>query len=97
MTDHMYLSILNALADGELSPDQLTSTNQHLVSCPLCTSNALYQSLLKSATAKAGHRYSPPPNLHDRLVHQIRLKVSPRHTSYRGIAFQVRRGFSLYG
>lgn len=97
MTDHIYLSILNALADGELSPDQLAATNQHLVGCPLCTSNALYQSLLKSATAKAGHRYSPPPNLHDRLLRQIRQKVPSRHTSYRGIAFQARRGFSLYG
>jgi anti-sigma factor RsiW len=97
MTDHIYLSILNALADGELSPDQLAATNQHLVGCPLCTSNALYQSLLKSATAKAGHRYSPPPNLHDRLLRQIRQKVPPRHASYRGIAFQARRGFNLYG
>jgi anti-sigma factor RsiW len=97
MNDHIYISILNALADGELCPDQLAATNQHLVGCPLCTSNALYQSLLKSATAKAGHRYSPPPNLHDRLLGQIRKKVPPRRTSYRGIAFQARPGFSLYG
>jgi anti-sigma factor RsiW len=97
MTAHIYLSILNALADGQLSADELAATNQHLVGCPLCTSNALYQSLLKSATAKAGHRYSPPPHLRDRLLRQIRQKGQPKQTSYRDIAFQARRRFSLYG
>ena len=63
MTDHLSASLLNALADGELSADQLAVANEHLAGCPSCTSNALYQSLLKSATAKAGQRYTPPPQL----------------------------------
>jgi len=67
MTDHLSNAIVNALADGELSTDQLASTNQHLAECPACTSKALYQSLLKSATAKAGMRYAPPPQLQERL------------------------------
>jgi len=68
MTDHLSNAILNALADGELSGDQLAGTNQHLAECPACTSKALYQSLLKSATAKAGQRYAPSPQLQERLV-----------------------------
>jgi anti-sigma factor RsiW len=56
MSDHLSPSILNGLADGELSADQLAVANEHLAACPACTSNALYQSLLKSATAKAGQR-----------------------------------------
>jgi anti-sigma factor RsiW len=68
MTDHLPNAIVNALADGELSGDQLASTNQHLAACPSCTSRALYQSLLKSATAKAGQRYAPPPHLQERLA-----------------------------
>jgi anti-sigma factor RsiW len=68
MTDHLSSAILNALTDGELSTDQLTSTSQHLAECPSCTSKALYQSLLKSATAKAGQRYAPSPQLHERLA-----------------------------
>ena len=68
MTDHLSNAILNALADGELSGDQLASTNQHLAECPACTSKALYQSLLKSATAKAGKRYAPSPQLQERLA-----------------------------
>jgi anti-sigma factor RsiW len=68
MTDHLSPSILSALADGELSPDQLAVANQHLAGCFSCTSNALYQGLLKSATAKAGQRYTPPPQLRERLT-----------------------------
>jgi anti-sigma factor RsiW len=69
MTDHLSLSILNGLADGELSADQLARANEHLAECPACTSSALFQSLLKSATAKAGQRYAPPPHLQERLAH----------------------------
>ncbi len=68
MTEHLSPSTLNGLADGELSADQLAMANEHLAGCPACTSNALYQSLLKSATAKAGQRYTPPPQLQERLT-----------------------------
>lgn len=67
MTDHLTQSTLNALVDGELTSDQLAGANQHLAKCPPCTSYALQQSLLKSATAKAGQRYQPPPDLAERL------------------------------
>lgn len=71
MTDHLSLSILNGLADGELSADQLARANEHLAECPACTSNALFQSLLKTATAKAGVRYTPPPHFQQRLASLI--------------------------
>lgn len=76
MTDHLSVPILNALADGELSADQLATANRHLSQCPSCTSDALYQSLLKSATAKAGQRYAPTPNLQARLALRIREELS---------------------
>jgi anti-sigma factor RsiW len=68
MTDHLSHGILSALADGELTADQLASANTHLAGCPSCTTNALYQSLLKSATSRAGHRYTPPSQLRERLA-----------------------------
>ena len=68
MTDHLSQPLLNALADGELSADQLVSANQHLADCQSCTSSALYLSLLKSATAKAGQRYTAQPHLRERLM-----------------------------
>jgi anti-sigma factor RsiW len=67
MTDHLSHAILSALVDGELTSDQLVSANQHLAECPSCTSYALHQSLLKSATAKTGQRYAPSPQLRERL------------------------------
>jgi len=68
MTDHLSPTMLSALADGEITADQLANTNQHLAECPTCTSKALHLSLLKSATAKAGERYAPPPQLRERLT-----------------------------
>src|SRR5580698_6482207 len=80
MSDHLSSSILNALADAELSVDQLAAANEHLAGCPACTSSALYQSLLKSSTAKAGQRYAPPVHLQERLTQlasQSKFKPTP--------------------
>jgi anti-sigma factor RsiW len=68
MTDHLSSATLNGLADGELSAEELAATGQHLAGCPRCVSQALQQSLLKLATAQAGHRFVPPPHMHERLV-----------------------------
>jgi anti-sigma factor RsiW len=80
MTDHLSPTLLSALADGELSPEQLAAANEHLASCSACTSSALSASLLKSATSKAGQRYTPPPQLQDRLTalaSRARVKPEP--------------------
>jgi anti-sigma factor RsiW len=70
MNEHLSPSVLNALADGELSTEELVNANQHLAGCQSCTANALYQSMLKSSTAKAGMRYTPSPRLQNRLGRQ---------------------------
>src|ERR1700749_4681818 len=67
MTEHISHANLNALADGELSNDQLAFVNDHLAGCPACTSAALVQTLLKSNVAKAGQRYAMPVGLEERL------------------------------
>ena len=59
MSAHLSSTLLNGLADGELSAEQLAVAQEHLASCPACTSSALVQSLLKSATANSGRRYAP--------------------------------------
>jgi anti-sigma factor RsiW len=66
MTDHISQANLNALADGELSADQLSIINDHLAACPECTSAALAQTLLKTNIARAGRRYAMPPGLEER-------------------------------
>src|ERR1700678_1072096 len=98
MTDHLSHAILNALADGELSVDQQASANQHLAECPSCTSKALYQCLLKSATAKAGQRYAPPPQLQERLVRRASEADSGSRTSRSHVApFSPSRSIWRFG
>ena len=67
MTDHISAPLLNALADGELSSDQLAIVQEHLDVCPSCTSEALTRTLLKPAIAKAGKRYTAPSEFEDRM------------------------------
>ncbi len=77
MSDHLTSALLNSLADGELSDDQFVNANRHLADCPHCTSAALAQSLLKSATARAGQRYTLPAHLRQDLA-RLSSKESAR-------------------
>jgi anti-sigma factor RsiW len=97
MTDHLSPVVLNALVDGELSPDQWKTANQHLVECPSCTSTALHQSLLKSATAKAGQRYTPPQSLQEQLRRQIQRETSTWETPSGRDAALTHRPNAHYG
>jgi anti-sigma factor RsiW len=67
MSDHPSLATLNALADGELATDELAAVARHLHGCSPCTSRALEQSLLKSATARAGQRHALPDGMRERM------------------------------
>jgi anti-sigma factor RsiW len=75
MSDHLSPGLLHALADGELSAEQMGIVNEHLGSCPLCTSNALAQTLLKTATARAGQRYVAPPQLEERMRRALQMNA----------------------
>jgi anti-sigma factor RsiW len=76
MTEHLSQADLNALADGELSAEQLALVNDHLEVCPACTSQALLQTLLKTNIAKAGRRYAMPAGLEERMK-----RVAASHTN----------------
>jgi anti-sigma factor RsiW len=76
LSDHLSSAILNALADGELSSGQLVLVNEHLAGCPQCTSSALVESLLKSATARAGQRYAIPGDLLGKMERLASAEVS---------------------
>jgi anti-sigma factor RsiW len=81
MTDHLSSTVLSAVADGELSPEQLATANEHLAGCSSCTASALEQSLLKSATARAGQRYTLPPELGERLAALAETPAKTRSSS----------------
>lgn len=77
MSDHLSPAKLNALADGELMADELVIVMEHLHRCSPCTSRALEQSLLKSATARSGQRYALPDEARKRMERLISAQNQP--------------------
>ena len=84
MTDHLSPVLLNALADGELSPEELATAKKHTETCLLCASSAIDEWLIKSAVAKSGRRYDVPAELHDRMAALISRQSSLEDTRSSG-------------
>jgi anti-sigma factor RsiW len=82
MIEHLASATLNLMADGELTPEQMAEVNAHLAGCPACTADALAQMMLKSATARAGHRYAVPAGLRERVLAGAAV-AAPSHPSAR--------------
>jgi anti-sigma factor RsiW len=97
MTNHLSPEFLAALADGELQAAELAVAQEHLAGCVTCTSNALAQTLLKSATSRAGPRYAPPPDLSARLSHQIAQEAGKAQAPPLPAARRVVRGYAALG
>jgi anti-sigma factor RsiW len=89
MSDHLSSATLNALVDGELSAEELAFVTEHLRSCSACTSHALEQSFLKTATTRSGQRYVLPDDMRQRMEHLLAVQnSSPRVTEEREAAFR---------
>jgi anti-sigma factor RsiW len=86
MTAHLTPETLNALVDAELTPQQLAEANAHLSTCPACTTQALSTSLLKSATARAGHRFTVSAHLEQSLTRIANELPAPAATKSRSYA-----------
>src|ERR1700733_3967033 len=71
MSEHLSGVELNSMADGELSAEQMAEVNAHLAGGSACTTNALSQMMLKSATARAGQRYALPDDVRERLLQKV--------------------------
>ena len=67
-TEHLNPGKLNAFIDGELPPAERQGIEQHLTGCHACTMGVLSATQLKAATARAGHRFAPPPEALARLT-----------------------------
>ena len=70
--NHLAPDKLSAYIDGELPPTEQQGIEQHLASCHACTLRVLSATKLKAATARAGHRFAPPPEALTRLTAQLR-------------------------
>jgi anti-sigma factor RsiW len=76
-TEHIGPDTLNAFIDGELPPAEQQGIEQHLTTCHACTLRVLSATQLKAATARAGQRFTPPPEALARLTAQLRLQLEP--------------------
>ncbi len=97
MTSHLSPETLSALADGELQTQELAAAQEHLAGCATCTSNALAQTLLKSATARAGQRYATPPELAARLSRLITQETVTAQAPLRPGARRVASAYAALG
>jgi anti-sigma factor RsiW len=91
VTEHLNARLLNALADGELSADEMVTAKEHLNICQACTSNALTQALLKTATAKAGQRYDLPQRFEERMKIFLAQEASTASSAMREEPIRVPR------
>jgi anti-sigma factor RsiW len=76
--DHLSPDTLNAFIDGELPPAEQQRIEQHLATCHACTLRVLSATQLKAATARAGHRFAPPPEALARLTAQLHSQSQPQ-------------------
>ena len=68
---HIDADKLNAFIDGELPLAEQQRIKEHLIACHACTLRVLSATQLKSATARAGQRFAPPPEALARLTAQL--------------------------
>jgi anti-sigma factor RsiW len=69
--NHLDPDKLNAYIDGELPPAEQQRIEQHLTACHACTLRVLAATKLKAATARAGQRFTPPPEALARLTAKL--------------------------
>ena len=69
--NHLDPDQLSAYVDAELPPAEQQGIYQHLTTCHACTLRVLSATQLKSATARAGQRFAPPPEALARLTAKL--------------------------
>ena len=79
--DHLDPDTLSAFIDGELPAGEQQETQQHLNDCHSCALQVLSAIQLKAATARAGHRYSPPSETLARLTAQLHSQSQTKKTA----------------
>jgi anti-sigma factor RsiW len=62
---------IDAYVDNELSGQDLRAFDQHLASCPDCSTDVLRRVQMKRATHAAGQRFTPTPEFRRKLQDQI--------------------------
>jgi anti-sigma factor RsiW len=75
---HLDQDTLSAFIDGEVAAAQQQGIEQHLASCHACSLRVLSATRLKAATARAGQRFTPPPEALARLTAKLHAQSEPQ-------------------
>jgi anti-sigma factor RsiW len=100
--EHINPDVLSAFIDGELSAGEQETIEQHLSGCHACGLRVLSATRLKTATARAGRRFVPPPEVLARLTAQLhgesrRRIYSIRRTAWASLAAAMVLAVSVIG
>jgi anti-sigma factor RsiW len=78
--DHGHLdpNTLSAFIDAELPSSEEQEIQQHLAGCHPCTLRVLSATRLKAATALAGSRFAPTPDVLTRFTALLQMETKPR-------------------
>jgi anti-sigma factor RsiW len=102
--EHPGSDALSAFVDGELPTSEREVIEQHIAGCHSCALRVLSVTQLKAATARAGRRFTPPPETVARLMAQLHHKPqatarihSIRRFTWVGLAAGLLLAVSLIG
>ncbi len=100
--EHINPDMLSAFIDGELSAGEQETIEQHLSGCHACGLRVLSATRLKTATARAGRRFVPPPEVLARFRAQLhgesrRRIYSIRRTAWASLAAAMVLAVSVIG
>ena len=102
--EHLNPDTLSAFIDDELPAGEQETIRQHLAGCHSCALRVLSATQLKAATARAGHRFVPPPDALARLTAQLHQQPqaaarihSIRRLAWAGLAAAIVLAVSLFG
>jgi len=79
--EHLDPDTLSAFIDDELPAGKHEEIRQHLTGCHACTLRVLSATQLKGATARAGHRFTPPPEVFARLTAHLHSQQQQEKTA----------------
>jgi len=89
-TDHLDSDTVSAFIDAELAPANAQAVQQHLAECHVCALRVISATQLKAATARAGQRFAPSPEVLARLtagLQQQQPKKTARIYAFRPMAW----------
>src|SRR5580698_9564873 len=95
-TSHLGPDQLSAFIDGELSPAEQRGIEQHLSTCHACTLRVLSATQLKDATARAGHRFAPPPEALARLTASLDAQQQTNTQQQTNASQQTKQPAKIY-